>query len=410
MAMKALDVLAQAQNATPNPTSAPPDTSGLWQWDPNTAKWFLPVANKAAHTEWGRKETLAATQATAAPPPTFDDTVQSSGFDPTGILGRNARPTAGAGTALPNFGALGMTNQPGTPLRTVSLNGAPDLSKVGPGDPTMARTSGGNPALTIAGQNVSGTSPVVDTSNIDPTRADRNAAMADQRRVMEFLLSIDPAQQLSDEERNALAQRFSERALLAANSVAANARGGAGAVNSARLAVNQQTPQLQGEANVQAQQEARAIFADRVSGFNARVGQGNAAGAVAANIGQTAIGAFGQESALATDTAKIGLGVLQLAVQETGQNMEFDIRSQQLVGQMITDLNKLGLDYKQMDQQMQIALMDDLTRRYGFDAQIAAQIKIAAMNNEVGPLDWITGIAGGIGSLASGGAAIAGVK
>lgn len=211
-----------------------------------------------------------------------------------------------------------------------------------------------------------------DDALLDPFRADRQAALGDQRRVLEFALGLEGPQQLTPEERQALEQRFAERATLAANTVAANARGGAGAVAAARMGVNQQMPQVAGEANLQAQQVAQSEFQNRVAAFNARVGQAQTAGGVASTIGQTAIGAFGQESA------------------QQGQ-----------VRQMITDVEGLKLDYTKIDIDTQLRIFEGMIKKYGIDEQTAAQIKAAAIANEKGVMDYIAQGADILSSIAA---------
>lgn len=245
--------------------------------------------------------------------------------------------------------------------------------------------AGGPP--TMADANAQGFDPAsigLDSNALDPYRAERTAALGDQRRVLEQSLNLEGPKQLTPEERVALEQRFAERATLAANSAASNARGGAGAVAAARLGVNQQMPQIAGEANLQAQQVADQEYQGRVAAFGERVKQLSTAGGIANTIGQTATGAFGQEAGFQESGAQVALS------------------SQQLVGNMVQHLNELGLDYSKLDIAVQESILDDLTQRYGIDKAAAAQIKAASIANKKGPLDYLVGIAGGVSGVASG--------
>lgn len=225
--------------------------------------------------------------------------------------------------------------------------------------------------------------PNLDQAALDPYRADREAALESQREVLKFALGIEGPRQLSPEEREALEQRFAERALRTANSAAANARGGAGAVASQRLLVNQQMPGIVGDANQQAQQAASQEFASRVQAFNARVGQAQAAGGIANTIGQTATGAFGQEAQTQQAQAQIDISVIGL-----------DQSAQAQVLDMAKHLDQLNLDYDKLDVATQLAILDDLTTRYGIDKNAATQLKISAEQNKMTPLKFIAGIAG----------------
>ncbi|HJW75924.1 MAG TPA: hypothetical protein VJ787_09680, partial [Thermoleophilia bacterium] len=129
--------------------------------------------------------------------------------------------------------------------------------------------------------------PQIDQTQLDPARAARDAALVDQRKALEFAFALDRPEQLTPEQRQALEQRFAERATLAANSVAMNARGGAGAQAAARLGVNQQMPAIAGEANLAATQAANQDYQSRIAAFQARVQQAQVAGGIANTIGQT---------------------------------------------------------------------------------------------------------------------------
>lgn len=223
--------------------------------------------------------------------------------------------------------------------------------------------------------------PRVNLGALDPYRQERAAALGDQRRVLQFALGLEGPQQLTPEERAAYEQRFAERALRTANTAAAGARGGAGAVSAARLGVNQQMPAIAGESALAATQAANADFAQRVQAFNARVGQAQTAGGIANTIGQTATSAFGQELQGQQAAAQVDLGKLGINVQ-----------AQALVSQMAQDLMGLQYDYAKLPIEVQNQILDDMTKRYGIDVASATQLKIAAEQNKKGPLDYLTAL------------------
>jgi hypothetical protein len=249
--------------------------------------------------------------------------------------------------------------------------------------------------------------PKIDPTQLDPARAARDAALEDQRSTLKFALGLEGPQAITPEERQALEQRFSERATLAANSVAMNARGGAGAQAAARLGVNQQMPAIAGEANLAATQAANQDYQARIQAFNARVGQAQTAGGIANTIGQTSTAAFGQEAQVAESGAQIDLGKLGI-----------DVQNQSLVNNMIQHVNELGIDYAKLDISVQEKILDDMTQRYGIDKQAATQLKIAAQQAKKGPLDYlatvakigtdVVGAAGGLGLLTKPAAAVIG--
>jgi hypothetical protein len=320
--------------APPAPKPDPPDSSGLWIWDATQNAWIMPPGSQAAHDAWQQRQVLAQTVQSNTPPSMGDANAQ--GYD----AGQS-----GVDQAYGNQAA--------------------------------------NPNI-IAGRQA----PTVDTTQTDAARIARDQALADQRRVLEATLNtgVDPV------EQKALEQRAFEQGLSNANTVAANARGGAGAVAAARMQVNQQMPQLAGQAASSAAQSETALL-------NARIQRASTAGNIANTIGQTATGAFGQEASLATDTAQIGLQTIDRAIADTGQHINASLQVQQQLGAMINDLNQLGLNYAALDEKTQEAIMEDLTKRYGIDQATYAAIRTASIAKKKGVLDWIVGIGGTISGL-----------
>lgn len=309
------------------PPGPPPDGYPGWQWQ-NGKGWVLPTSAAADYKQWQAQNSLTQTAANAtANQPTLAD-AQSQGFDPTGVYA-NA---------------------------------------------IASRTPG-----TIAGM----TTPAVDATQTDASRQERDQALADQRKVLESTLNlgIDPKEQLAFQQRN------TEQAMLAANTTAANARGGAGAVNASRAQVNQQMPALTGQAAQNAQQE-------ELQAFNQRIAQANAAGSVASTIGQTATTGFSQEANLAQNNAQIGLQTIDRVLADSGQQIQADLQGQQQLGAMIQDINGLGLNYAQLDVGVQENIFDQLAGEWGIDENIKGQLKEIAAQKKKGVMDYIMGILG----------------
>jgi hypothetical protein len=328
------------QGPAPAPAQRPdpPDASGLWQWDSRQNAWILPAGSQANHDAWQQRQILA-------------QTVQQNAAQ---------RPTMAGANAL-GYDA-----------------GQTEIDRI-------FSNQAANPNI-IAGRQA----PTVDTTQTDAARVARDQALADQRRVLEATLNtgVDPV------EQKALEQRAFEQGLSNANTVAANARGGAGAVAAARMQVNQQMPQMAGAAAASAQQSEAALL-------NARIQKASTAGNIANTIGQTATGAFSQEAGLATDTAQIGLQTIDRAIADTGQHINASLQVQQQLGAMINDLNQLGLNYAALDEKTQEAIMDDLAKRYGIDQATYAAIKTASIQKKKGVLDWIVGIGGTVSGVVS---------
>jgi hypothetical protein len=301
----------------------PPDAGPGWKWQPGTNSWVLDPAQQSAHDQWASGNSLmAAGNNYAQNAPTLDQAQQALGTE---------------NIADKRFG---------------QQNG----------------TAGGQPL------------PTVDQSNITDARATRDQALADQRRVLEksLNLGIDPT------EQKALQQRFQERMIAGANTVAANARGGAGAVAAARQQVINQTPALAGQAAEQARSEELQLF-------NSRVQAAQTAGGIASTIGQTATGAFGQEAGLATQTAQIGLQAIDRINAETGMKIAADQQQQQLLGTMLQDVWQLGVNYAQLDVGTQEKVFDEIAASHHIDQQTAGQLKAIAKQKQKGVMDYVMG-------------------
>jgi hypothetical protein len=308
-----------------------------------------------------------------APPP---------GFDPGAVTGPAdlAPPPAQAPPPEQVAGRYGGTPGVGQAPTRAPTGIAPVTRQV-----NLAPAAAGTPDPGIAGQ----PTPTYDSKEQDALRDYRDRVLNRGDKVIDFLMGLEGPQQLTPEERIALAQRFQEQALSQQFAVASSARGGAGAVQSAMLAANQQTPQLAGAAAEMARQEAQTQFNQRVQAFNSLVGQGTAAGGVVQGLAGTAVQGQGVEATISRDAAAAGATIVSLALQQSGMQADIDFRQQELIGQMFLDLERLGLDYARLDADTQLALLADMTQRYGIDVAARTAIETAAKQQEKGVFDWI---------------------
>ncbi len=327
------DPTITAQNPATQPQSAPvekpppPDAWPGWRWQPGTSSWVIPNGQQSAYDQWKAGNALTASADAAAQNAPTIQTARDAGFGTTNIAD----------------------------FRTGQENG----------------TAGGMPV------------PTVDTTQTDQARVARDAALADQRRVLEKALNL----QIDPVEQQALQQRFMERGIAGANTVAANARGGAGAVAAARGQVINQTPAMAGQA-------ADAARAEELQMFNARVQQASTAGNIANTIGQTATGAFGQEAGLATNVAQVGLQAIDRIQAETGMKINADLQQQQQLGTMLSDVFQLGFNYANLDVGTQAKVFDQIAESHHIDQQVAGQLKLAAQQAKKGPMDYLMGFLG----------------
>lgn len=332
---------ADQADAAAQASTPKPDAGPGWVWQRNTQSWVIDPGQQSAHDQWAQAQTLTAT-AQAQTAPTLAD-AQAQGF--------------------------------------------------ATGNIADARTDNRDPNV-VAGR----AAPAIDTTQTDQARIMRDQALADQRRVLEQTLSlkVDPL------EQQALQQRYQERGLATANTLAANARGGAGAAAAARGMAIQQTPQIAGQAAEQARQE-------ELQAFNQRIQQASTAGGIASTIGQTATGAFGQEANLANDAAQVGLGVIDRITAETGMKISADVQQQQQLGGMIQDINHLGFNYAGLDVGVQQDIFDQIAASHHIDQQVAGQIKAIAEQKKKGVMDYFMGLLGA-GEQAAGAAGALGFK
>lgn len=234
---------------------------------------------------------------------------------------------------------------------------------------------------------------------IDQTALER--ATADARSVLDRLLTGPNT-----------AKRLGSQTLRSQLALAKSAAGGPGAVQEALRQQQFAAPELEAQAAEQATQEtiAREQAAGQVAGQlqntalgaqqneTARIG----AGAQAAS-GQVAgqLGARGQDIEIAKNNQNAANALLQNVAQLTGQQLELDQRSQELMGQMARDLAAQNFNWAQLSTQQQDAEFDRWIKAYGIDVAAAAQIKAAAEQSNKGVMDYLIPIIGSLATVAA---------
>src|SRR5688572_4138264 len=240
-----------------------------------------------------------------------------SGLNPTGqfAAGRSRAPTvqeslapyAGSGIGAGGFSG-GLTKAPTPALST--------------NRPTQASFSLGGG--TVSNPTKVGTAADQATDALGPApRVDQGLA---DRRLGEYQEALGMSREVIDRLLNgpSTANAIGARALESQLAVARSARGGPGAVQQAMSQAIAQTPQLQ----AQAAQQAAAEELQRVS----------AAGNVAGNFAQAALGARGQDVDIAKKNTDAGVAIKGMISNLTGTQLELDQRNQELLGQMARDM------------------------------------------------------------------------
>lgn len=298
-----------------------------------------------------------------------------------------AESLAGGQAASPGLGSAGYAGLTKSPLGVSSSRPAPTVAG------TVGIDMGGgvvrNPSKvqTAADQatDALGPAPQVDQGLADRRLGEYQEALGMSREVIDRLLNGPNT-----------ADRIGSQVLRTQLALARSARGGPGAVQQAMAQAQQQAPELQAAA----QQQATAEELQRVT----------AAGNVASNFAQAALGARGQDVDIAKKNTDAGLAVKNMVANLTGTQLELDQRNQELLGQMARDMAAMDFDWAQLTAQQQDAALDRYLQQYGIDANIAAQIKLAKQSGKMGLKDWINAGVGVLGAAAGIGAAAAGKK
>lgn len=303
-------------------------------------------------------------------------------FAPRGTTASTAQNFAAA--AQSGAGSFGTTPTI-APQRAVSAAGpAPAASLFGAG---LSSTPGQAPSKVeqAADQASSaiGGAPQVDLGLADRRLGEYQESLGMSREVIDRLLN-------GPNTANAIGARVLENQL----AVARSARGGPGAVQQATSAALRQAPELQAQAAQQAQQEELAKL--------------TAAGNVASNFAQAALGARGQDVNIAGQNVQSGLAVKDMVTRLTGTQLELDQRNTELIGQMARDLAALQFDWASLSAQQASAALDRYLQIYQIDTNYRAQIKALEAAGKINSKDILNGIVGVVGAAAGIGAAAAG--
>lgn len=218
------------------------------------------------------------------------------------------------------------------------------------------------------------------------------------RRLGEYQEALGMSREVIDRLLNgpSTAKAIGARSLENQLAIARSARGGPGAVQDALNQAQQQAPELQAQAAQQAQQEELA--------------RAGAAGNVASNFAQAALGARGQDVDIAKKNVDSGLAVKNMITQLTGTQLELDQRNQELLGQMARDMASTQFDWASLSSQEQSHYLDLYMQQYGIDSNIAAQIKLAQQSGKMSFKDWVNAGVGVLGAAAGVTAAAVGGK
>lgn len=219
-------------------------------------------------------------------------------------------------------------------------------------------------------------------STVEQTLADRGltdvqTAQASSRAVLDKLMNgpSTTARIGSQTLRNQLA-------------LARSAAGGPGAVQEAMRQAQFAAPELQAQAAQSAVQED--------------LSKTQAAGQVAIQQGQNALGARGQDIDVAKSNQAAGMRLTDNIAQLTGQQLNINQQSQELLGRMFTDMSKQQFDWSKLGADQQQAELERWAKVYGIDQTVMAQLKVAALANpEKGFLDYALPVIGGLTSLAT---------
>lgn len=168
-------------------------------------------------------------------------------------------------------------------------------------------------------------------------------------------------------------QALGDQALSSQLAIARSARGGAGAVQDALGAAQQQAPQLQAQTAQQSIQE--------------QVARAGAAGQAASIYAGVATNDANRAATIATANQTAAMGVLQNLTTLTGQDLQFDAAKMGAIGQLARDYFNNAQVFSNMDNVKQIAQWQDLTQRYGIDHNFKAAIEKISADEGIGPLD-----------------------
>lgn len=327
------------------------------------------------------------------------------------------------GTAPPGFGgnsaALNAQTSQGTQLLQDDLarrqQAAQDQLTAAQAN-NRTPSAGTNQAATNA-ETALGPAPTVDMGVANRQQGAVDNSLDLSRRAVDAALTpVDNTQleRATQDARNVLDQmlngpntaaRLGSQTLRSQLALAKSAAGGPGAVQEALRQAQFAAPELEAQAADMATRETlqRQTAAGQVAGQlqNTALGAqqnetqriGTAAQA-ASGYAQGALGARGQDVQIAQANQQAASSLLQNVTQLTGVQLELDQRNQELIGQLARDAAALQFDWGQLSAQTQQAEWDRWVKTYGIDQAAAAQIAAAAQQNNKSPWDYIVSLAG----------------
>lgn len=303
----------------------------------------------------------------------------SRGTTPSPLATANSNLSAASGVG--SFGATPLAGAPRPAVASVSGAAAPtggfDLSNAPGQAPSKVEQAAGQASDAI------GAAPRVDMGLAD-------------RRLGEYQESLGMSREVIDRLLNgpSTSERIGGQVLRGQLAMARSAAGGPGAVQQAFSAAQQQAPELQATATEQARQEELSKL--------------TAAGNVASNFAQAALGARGQDVNIAGKNVDSGLQVKDMVTRLTGVQLELDQRNTELIGQMARDLAATQFDWASLTEQQAGAALDRYLQIYGIDKNYAAQLKAMQQQGKITAKDIFNGVIGIVGAGATIGAAAAG--
>lgn len=205
----------------------------------------------------------------------------------------------------------------------------------------------------------------LDTRAADEARGYQRDVLDRQQAIINRILDFDP---------QAFAQMFTDQSLAALLAGARSARGGAGAVNSAVFAAQQQAPAL----FAQGQEQAAQLESQRLQ----------AAGQVASDMGGLATNIRAGDENRSQFLADLGLRAQEGIASIIGVDMQLDAQATRDLGLFSVEFAKIFQQGQAMDLQQQLAQWDNLMRKYAVDEQARVALEQIRAQLEASKIGW----------------------
>lgn len=256
-----------------------------------------------------------------------------------------------------------------------------------PGTNTSQQVAGDLAVAQGLAEQALGTQPTVEAGHqVNAANRDALAPVIDP--LLERNAEVDRAFAMSEDLVNRILNAPSQTGLIADRmlsnqlALARSTPGGIGAAQGGVKAAMGAAPQIQQQAAQQSIQEQQ---------MRAQAATG-AAQIYAGVAGSTADRAVRIQEA----NQQAASNVLNNLTQLTGQDYAFDAQKMQTIGQLARDYFNNAQAFANMDTQRQIAQWNDMTQRYGIDANFKAAMEQIAAQENVGPLDALRMVLGGV--------------